>query len=991
MCNNDSKNDCKKDYKNWQLVKYEEMPDYKACGVHYKHKKTGMEVFHLVNDDEENLFSFAFKTLSENSRGAAHILEHSVLCGSKNYPLKDPFMQLNSQSVKTFLNAMTFPDKTVYPASSMVEADYFNLMAVYGDAVFFPLLSEHIFEQEAHRFEADEKGNLTIQGVVYNEMKGSYSSFDNIVSDYSLHAMLPNTSYQYDSGGDPTEIPLLTHQQLKDFHEKYYAPSNCRVFLCGNIPTEKQLDFIEAHFLGDLCTTEQSPRDTNTVQNKFIPFETPQTLSLKGPSSEDEKESTVQLSWVLGKSADTELYMESVVIAEILMGHDGSPLTRALLDSKLGEDTAPGSGLEGEIAHLMFTAGMRGVKPENAEKLQDCILGVMATLVKDGISPEHLEAAIMAVDFSHREVRRSHGPWSLVLMRRTMRGWFNGTDPFSPLKTREVFERIKERIKTCPDGTYLKGLIKKFFLDNNHRLLLTVTPDSAYDTERDAQYKALLTHCTDSTEVLAKKQEALQEFQHSGDDEKSRSLIPHLKPSQFDDKIDRIATEKTTIGGIPAFVHNEAVNGIVYVDVAIPVDILEPELYSYLPFFTTALTNCGFADMDWAQASAHTARTVGGFGANLFTASATEWAKKQASDPLVGRDWIFIRVKMLTEKLEQGIALLFDCLTRPIFTDTERLHDLAIEYRNDFAASIVPAGHEYALSRSACTQSRSKAIDEIWNGLRQLYTCRTIATMPKADLSKKLEGIAQKLLGAGLTLNITADTDTIEQTKKILATHLQNFSAPKNPPTVSDQVFFELTQVPPQNETSTEPFPIIEKDTPAHLTNYIVQSQTGFASAVFPASAFGTSDAVYESLFSHWFSNNILWEQIRTIGGAYSGFSYTDAIEQLFAFVTYRDPEPHRSLEVFERCLADAVKLTLDEPTLERLITGCYSKEVQPRAPSARGFIGFIRQLYGITDEEREQKMRTLLSAKASDIQEAAKRLLKNSANVEKSVVYGKK
>jgi len=498
-------------------------------------------------------------------------------------------------------------------------------------------------------------------------------------------------------------------------------------------------------------------------------------------------------------------------------------------------------------------------------------------------------------------------------------------------------------------------------------------------------------HCKFSTEDLEKKQKALQEFQRSGDDEKSRSLIPHLKPSQFDDKIDRIRTEKTTIGGITTFVHNEAVNGIVYVDVAIPVDVLEPEIYPYLPFFTTALTNCGFAEMDWAKAAAHVARTVGGFGATLFTASATEWAKKQAHDPLVARDWIFIRVKMLTEKVEQGIALLFDCLKSPIFSDTERLHDLAIEYRNDFSASIVPAGHEYALSRSACTQSRSKAIDEIWNGLRQLYTCRTIATMPKAELSKKLDTIAKKLLRAGLTINITADTDAIEQTKKILAKHVQNFSSPKNPITATDQVFFELTEVPPKNEKSAEPFPIIEKDKAAHLTNYIVQSQTGFACAVFPASAFGRSDAVYESLFSHWFSNNVLWEQIRTIGGAYSGFSYTDAIEQLFAFVTYRDPEPHRSLEVFERCLADAVKITLDEPTLERLITGCYSKEVQPRSPSARGFVGFIRQLYGITDEEREQKMRTLLSATANDIQKAAKRLLENSKQVEKSVVCGKK
>ena len=224
-------------YKDFEVVEVVDLPDYSSIGILLRHKATGLEVFHMYNNDEENLFAFAFATPPEDSTGVAHIIEHSVLCGSKNYPVKDTFIRLANQSIKTFLNALTFSDKTVYPAASLSEKDYFNLMSVYGDAVFFPLLNEWTFMQEGHRLELDEQGNPSIQGVVYNEMKGCYSSFDNYSSDWVVRSVLPETIYDCDSGGDPLDIPLLTYEQFKDFHKKYYSPSNCRLFLYGNIPT----------------------------------------------------------------------------------------------------------------------------------------------------------------------------------------------------------------------------------------------------------------------------------------------------------------------------------------------------------------------------------------------------------------------------------------------------------------------------------------------------------------------------------------------------------------------------------------------------------------------------------------------------------------------------------------------------------------------------------------------------------------------------------
>ena len=271
-------------YNGFKVLSISQIPAYDSVGIFLKHEKTGLEIFHMVNNDVENLFAFGFKTPSFDSCGTAHILEHSVLCGSKNYPLKDPFIRLSNQSVKTFLNAMTFPDKTVYPASSLNETDYFNLMAVYGDAVFFPLLTKETFMQEGHRLEFDKNGKLQFQGVVFNEMKGDYSSLNNVITTYMTESLFPDASYSHDSGGEPTTIPELTYEKFKEFHKIYYHPSNCKLFLCGNISTKKQLDFINEKFLSAPEFAENSEFKFDTEKMTFSKnFDKPKYITKFGP------------------------------------------------------------------------------------------------------------------------------------------------------------------------------------------------------------------------------------------------------------------------------------------------------------------------------------------------------------------------------------------------------------------------------------------------------------------------------------------------------------------------------------------------------------------------------------------------------------------------------------------------------------------------------------------------------------------------------------
>ena len=415
-------------YGKFTVISVFPVKDYHSTALYLRHK-TGLEVMHLVNDEDENLFSFAFRTPNPKGNGAAHILEHSVLCGSERFPLKDPFIRLSNQSVKTYLNAMTYPDRTVFPASSMVKADYFNLMSVYGDAVFFPRLEKEIFMQEAHRLELDEEGKPSIQGVVYNEMKGSYSSFESVASDAAERSLLAGSVYEKDSGGDPLEIPTITHEELVAFHDTWYRPDNCFVFLYGNIPTEEQLDFLQDNFLDRL--EKKYPQALDTEENRKAhvdahlalvrpdPIQKPLTLYEEGPAGEEESgKNTVLVNWRFGTCPDAERAYEYQVLTGILLNHDGSPLQKALLDSGLGEDTAPQTGLDPSQYECLLTVGLRGVKKGDEEKVQQLIFDTLSDLVKKGIPRNDIDSTLMTMEYSQCEIKRVHGPYALRLALR---------------------------------------------------------------------------------------------------------------------------------------------------------------------------------------------------------------------------------------------------------------------------------------------------------------------------------------------------------------------------------------------------------------------------------------------------------------------------------------------------------------------------------------------------------------------------------------------
>jgi Zn-dependent M16 (insulinase) family peptidase len=932
----------------FEILEVLELEELKAQGIWAKHEKTGVEVFHVLNDDIENLFSFSFATFPEDNTGVAHILEHSVLCGSERYPLKDAFIVLAQGSLQTFLNAITFPDKTVYPASSTNEHDYFNLMSVYGESVFRPLLPEWTFMQEGHRMEY-QNGKLSITGVVYNEMKGAYSSLDTYAGHWSVKAIMPNTPYDFESGGDPQAIPQLTWEGLKKFHHSRYSPANCRIFLAGNIPTEKQLTFLNDEFFSKLDGGKPCTPIVKTQR-----WKEPKKFHVPCPAG-SERKSTIFLSWLCSDVNDINENLALTALTEILLGHDGSPLTRKLIESGLGEDITPVTGLESEIREILFVAGLRGVNGNLKQKsgaIEKLIMGELRRLVTEGIPPEEIEAALLALEFSQREIRRSGGPFSLVWMRRSLKAWLHGCKPWEGLLISDSLAKIKENLSR--DKNYFESLIKKYFLDNPHRALVVLEPKNDF---LQKQEKKLSNELKNTQKSLSKeerqkiidKSAELEKIQSEADSPQALSAIPHLSRNDLAVYDDIIPRRHEDLKGVPALAHELYTNGITYIDFAFPVDVLSPEDYFWLPFFSRVITSVGLPGMDYGEVSSLLARTVGGFAAVLHTASAVKntppyLQTASGNFDLSGRDWLFVRLKCLDEKIASSVDLAMRVICDADFSDRRRINDLVLELKNEIDSSLAPMGHIYSSGRTSRFNSRSKSVEEKYSGVSQIEFIHKLAKYDTGEIIKKLQYIREKIVKAGLIVNITGNA--IDTAVAEIALRFSRFG-------------------PPLPRLSTE----ISGNTATPEVFASRSLQVGFAALTLNAAPYDTLEQTAEIVLSHQLSTGALWEVIRMKGGAYGAFINSNSLDNCLSFATYRDPNPLRSLDVISSIFKDSTYGKCLEDYLVKSIIGCYSKETRPQTSAEKGLVDFNRFLYGIEDSYRRKRLERLVSLSTSDIE----------------------
>ena len=948
--------------------------------VYLRHKRCGLEVFHLLNTDEENLFAFAFRTPPENSTGVAHIMEHSVFCGSKRFPQKDPFLQLKKQSVSTYLNAYTAKDRTVFPASSPVKADYFALMAVYADAVFFPLLRRETFLQEGWRLEQNEDGSPCIQGVVFNEMKGNYSSFNSSVTDAVANAGFPTEEYKNDSGGDPLEIPRLSFEEFRRFHKRYYCAANCLVFLYGDIPTERQLDFLDENVVRRLKTRGRKyvfhpPAEAQVAQSAHQ-----SATEVQGAAEASPPVSAVV--WQIGGSAEKEdlfvLPMEINFLSELLFGNDSSPVLKALLKKFPGCDAAPQTGCTIHSRFFSAAVALAGIGKEGAQDFEQTVDEALAGVLENGILQEDIERSLMSFEFSIREVKRSptRGPYSLVLMKWALRAWTYGKSPRNTVLYAESFDDIKRKIETDPG--YLMRCIRAFFVDNRRKSLVTVTPSREWSEKRQEAERLLALRLFDEAGEQ-KTQDALKRmhrFQAHKEDARLFFAPDEHQPEALMGKMrlvnpaEKITTKRTLVEGIPFFSNEESTNGIVYASLSFPTDRLKPADYKYLPLLCACIPDLGTRSHSWEETLSLSDRISGNFGSYIRCAKVPEnRTRKITKDPLiVGREWLSVHFKFFEHKASEVFAFLGEVIAEVNFADTDRLSTILNGLVSNMNSSIVPNGHFYATLRACRKLNRACAVQEMKDGLSAVYASRQIQKMEIEDVARKLKSIYKKITSSGAIFHVTAKRSGIDCCKRQLPLLVRRLKLvfPKEKGNATDEQFIRLTELPGETLHSAQ----------AALADEVIliPGSTAFCAAAVSSSGSDDKKIMADTVFAHLSQTSSLWNKIRTEGGAYGVFLSVKSSSAVTCFCTYRDPKPLESLEFFFEHFLREQSENLGEQEIERAVSGVYSDEIEPYVPSTRGGTGLMRKLYGGSPDSDRKRIDALLALEKADIERAAER-----------------
>ncbi|MBT3924078.1 MAG: peptidase M16, partial [Nitrospina sp.] len=555
-----------KSYSGFRLTQKEEIAELKSLGLFFKHDVTGAELLVLENDDDNKVFSATFRTPPENDTGIAHILEHSVLCGSKNFPVKEPFVELMKGSLQTFLNAMTFPDKTMYPVASRNQKDFYNLMNVYLDAVFYPNISEETFKQEGWHYELNSpEDKIVYKGVVLNEMKGEFSSPESCIDRQLAHSLFPSTPYGYESGGDPQSIPNLSYEEFKEFHRKHYHPSNSRLFLYGDGDTQSYLDYLQANYLKDFGLM-----DVNTSIPHQRSFRKAKRKTLAYPISSHEsleKKSYVLLGYKLDKAINHEHCLGFSILSHLLLGSSASPLRKALITSELGSEVI-GGGFDDNRADTIFAVGLKGTEPEHESKVLSLIDSTLRELAENGIEEDMIRSAVNSIDFRLREANFGGFPKGIVYNIQALGSWLYDKNPFSHLRFEKVMRKIKKRMH---EG-YFEDLIRRFLIENNHRSILVAVPKPGLGKKLEAKERKILKEVkeklpADEIDSLIAETRKLQKLQLTPDSPEALAKLPSLEIKDVPQEIEKYPLEIKNQGDSKILFHELFTNGIAYTQI----------------------------------------------------------------------------------------------------------------------------------------------------------------------------------------------------------------------------------------------------------------------------------------------------------------------------------------------------------------------------------------------------------------------------------------
>ena len=918
----------------------------------FEHIDTGAQHFHLAADNTENVFLVGLRTVPTDSRGVAHILEHTALCGSKHYPVRDPFFMMIRRSLNTFMNAFTSSDWTAYPFASQNRKDFFNLLDVYLDAVFFSNLDELDFAQEGHRIEFatpdDPDSELTFKGVVFNEMKGAMSSPVNTLWQALTKYTFPTTTYHFNSGGEPADIPDLSYADLKAFYQKHYHPSNAIFMTYGDIPAvELQQQFEErvlSHF-------KKSDAHISVPDEKrfLAPLNVEEFYALD-TAEQDANKTHIVMNWLLGPATDLRAALTAQLLEGVLLEDSASPLQQALETTDLGAAPSPLCGLDDSNKEMSFICGLEGSSVDNMQAVEELIISTLKKTVAEGIPQQQVEAVLHQLELQQREITGGSYPYGLQLILDALPTAVHYGDTVKAFNLEPVLKQLREDIQ---DPTFITRLIQEQLLDNPHRVRLTLKPDAQLDARRNtaekmrlAKIKAGLSEQEQQQVVQLAKQ--LEQRQNRQDDE---SILPKVGLEDVPDQLHIASGKQTTVHGRPTHRFKQGTNGIVYQQLVVDLPKLDDELLEVLPYYTNCLTELGCGERDYLTMQALQSSASGGISAYTTLRGAID--NEQDT-----RGHFILSGKALARNHQPFNELMRDIFHDARFDEHGRIRELMAQQRASREQSITGHGHMLAMQAAGSGMSPSAALKYRLSGLVGITNIKQIDD--SLNDASALSQLAEKIATLHRTLQNRPSQFLLIGEDESLDALQQDCATLWNKP----------------QQVSTTPFNLPETREAVNEL-WTTSTSVNFCAKAYPTVPTAHPDAAALAVLGGFLRNGFLHRVIREQGGAYGGGASYDSDSASFRFYSYRDPRLAETLNDFDRAIEWLHNEKHEWQQVEEAILGVIGSLDKPSSPAGEAKNAFHNALYGRTPEQRQQYRKRILAVTLADLQRVGETYLK--------------
>lgn len=948
----------------FELLREQEIPSLKLQYQEYRHRETGAQHIHLAADNKENVFLVALRTVPMDSTGVAHILEHTALCGSEKYPVRDPFFMMIRRSLNTFMNAFTSSDWTAYPFASQNKKDFNNLLSVYLDSVFFARLDPLDFAQEGHRLEfadaADASSELTFKGVVYNEMKGAMSSINSVLWQTMSKYLYPTSTYHYNSGGEPADIPDLTYEQFKAFYQTHYHPSNAIFVTFGDIPAAEHQQHFQEQALHRFKRLDCHIAVTDE-QRYSQPQYFEETYAYDGGKEADSSDQGVPadnthivMSWLLGDSTDLEATMQARLLSSVLLDNSGSPLQKALETTALGTSPSPMCGLEDSQKELCFACGIEGSNPESADALENLVLEVLQEVADNGLPQEQVAASLHQLELSQRELSGGGYPYGLHLILTSLTSATHRGDPVSLLNLDPVLDKLQQQIT---DPEFIKSLARDLLLNNPHRTRLVLKPDTALGQQKEQAEKDRLAAIKASLND-SEKQRIIDEaaaLKARQEMEEDLEILPKVGIEDVPAEIAYVDRHSQVGGPVPITNYSAGTNGLAYQQIIMPMPVLTDAQMDLLPLYSTCVTEMGVGDRDYQQTQLWHSAVVG-----AYSASASVRTDKESLDKLHGN--ISFTGKGLARNQSAMTELMQESVQRVRFDELPRLRELISQIRTYRESSITGNGHVLAMTAAASGLSANGYLSQRWGGMTGLALLKALDQSLNTEdglqqLSEQLQTIHQLILNQPRQYLLVAEPDRLEDFGAVMQA---GFSPSPAAPT--DNLINFTPRLTAVNHCWT------------------ANTQVSFCSKAYPTVATSHPDAAALNVLGGVLRNGYLHRAIREQGGAYGGGASQDNQTGAFRFYSYRDPRISGTLSDFDNAIDWVQQQSLGYEKVEEAILGVVGGLDKPGSPAGEAIQAFHAELNGRGKACTEQFRNRVLAVTEADLKRVASNYLREEA-----------